>query len=73
MHVTPQSTKIKYCKIVLLVIFLVWYKSHNGTFGAKVALESSWGCAFALADPSNIEGSSRIRSLDPEYFNAKMS
>jgi hypothetical protein len=36
------------------------------TFGAKVALESSWGAAFDFADPSNIEGSSRIRRLEPK-------
>lgn len=37
------------------------------TFGAKVAWESSCGCAFNLADPSNIEESSWIKSLDPTY------
>lgn len=37
----------------------------RSTLGAKVALESSWGRAFTLADPSNIEGSSFINSLDP--------
>lgn len=48
----------------------------NCTFGAKVALESSWGDAFPLADPSSMEGSSRIKSFAPEqqtmsdYWNA---
>jgi hypothetical protein len=41
----------------------------NTTFGASVALESSWGCAFSLADPSNMDGSSLIRSLDPALSN----
>lgn len=36
------------------------------TFGAKVALESSWGDAFFLADPSSMEGSSQIKSLAPD-------
>ena len=44
---------------------------QKNTFGAKVALESSWGTAFDFADPSNIDGSSRIRSLDPaKVFSA---
>lgn len=40
---------------------------ENGSlaFGAKVALESSWDSALTLADPSNMEGSLCIRSLDP--------
>lgn len=43
------------------------------TFGARVALESSWGAEFDFADPSNIEGSSRIRSLDPSQNRNKSS
>jgi len=35
------------------------------TFGASVALESSCGCAFSLAEPSRMDGSSLINSLDP--------
>jgi hypothetical protein len=45
----------------------------NTTFGASVALESSWGCAFSLADPSNMDGSSLIRSLDPALSNKDMN
>jgi hypothetical protein len=45
----------------------------NTTFGANVALESSWGCAFTLADPSNMDGSSLISSLDPAVSNKDMN
>jgi hypothetical protein len=45
----------------------------NTTFGANVAFESSWGCAFALADPSKMDGSSLIRSLDPALSNKDMN
>lgn len=37
------------------------------TLGARVALESSCSSAIPLADPSNMDGSSRIRSLEPEW------
>lgn len=43
-------------------------RDATNTFGARVALESSWGTAFDFADPSNIEGSSRMRSFDPAKF-----
>jgi hypothetical protein len=35
------------------------------TLGANVALESSCGCAVSLAEPSRMDGSSLINSLDP--------
>lgn len=38
------------------------------TFGASVALESSCGCAFSLAEPSRMDGSSLNNSLDPVQY-----
>lgn len=46
----------------------ILFNMTKNTFGARVAFESSWACAFSRADPSKIEGSSRIKSLDPIDF-----
>lgn len=54
---------------ISMTCFVMIQDMQQNTFGAKVALESSWGNAFDLADPSNIEGSSLIRSFDPAKFN----
>lgn len=44
-----------------------WLKEVEkvSTFGARVALDSSCGSAFSLADPLKIEGSSSNKSLYP--------
>ena len=39
------------------------------TLGASIALESSCGCAFSLAEPSRMDGSSLTNSLDPIRYN----
>lgn len=60
-----------FIKLFFLLHSLIVTNSINRiyTFGARVAIESSWACAFTLADPSKIEGSSWIRSLDPTYYH----
>lgn len=63
---------ISYIYLALCNYLSFWIKDKERTLGANVALESSCTCAFDLAEPSSIEGSSWIKSLDPTLINIKI-
>lgn len=64
----PTHTNWGNCKERVKTYVGASYLKWQNTFGAKVAFESSCAYAFSLADPSKIEGSSRIKSSDPIEF-----